>query len=400
MRIKSTVVYEYCEEGFKSGSSILVFQGGARASKTYNILIWLISNALKRWNNEIIDIGRKTFPSLRASIMFDFFEILKKNNLYYEQLHDKTNHNYKIGSNTFRFFSVDQETKVRGSKRSFLFMNEANEFSYDDFKQLNMRTTKLTILDYNPSDEFHWIYDNILNREDCKFYKTTFLDNPFLPKRIIDEIKAYKKIDPNYWRIYGLGEKGISGTTIFPHWQYADKPFDEYEGELLYGQDYGFNDPTTLVRVKYHKKGIVIDELLYKSELTSDMIVNELIKLKDKGLIKFTDKIVGDSARPEIIKDIYKAGFNIFSAKKGKDSVLRDINFLKKHPLYITKESVNLIKEVKSYKWKVDKNGKILDEPVDVSNHILDGIRYALEDYSAENSGKVLMLDGSDNAFF
>jgi phage terminase large subunit len=333
---------------------------------------------LGEWNNIIVDIGRKTFPSLRASVMFDFFEILNKYGLYEEKYHDRSNHTYHLSGNIFRFFSVDQEQKVRGMKRDYLFLNEANEFTYDDFRQLNMRTNKMTILDYNPSDEYHWIYDSVLIRTDCKFYKSTFEDNPFLDKRIKKEIMAYKDTDWNYWRIYGLGERGVSESSIFTSWEYLD----EYKGEGVetYGMDFGYNDPTTLVRVKYHKAGIIFDQLLYKSGLTSDLIVLELNNLVNIGKLKFTDLIFADNARPEIIEDIYKAGYNIRPVMKEKGSVLKGLDFMKKHKLFITKESVDMIKEFKSYKWKVDKNGKRIDEPVGVNDHLIDAGRYALND--------------------
>jgi len=378
MRLKTTCIYDYCEEAYLSGSAILVNQGGARAGKTYNILIWLISKSLSNWNNQIIDIGRKTFPSLRASVMFDFFEILHKCGLYNELHHDRSNHIYHLNGNIFRFFSVDQEQKVRGMKRDYLFLNEANEFNYEDFKQLNMRTNKMTILDYNPSDSFHWLYDHVLTRKDCKFYKTTFRDNPFLDSRIKNEILAYKETDYNYWLIYGMGERGISESSIFTSWDYTDDY--EWEGVETFGLDFGYNDPTAMGRVKYHKKGIVFDELLYKCNLTSDLIVLELDKLVEQGKLKKTDLIFADSARPEIIEEIYRAGYNIHSVKKEKGSVLQGINFIKMHKLLITKDSVNGIKEVKNYKWKVDKNGVRLDEPVGVQDHLIDVIRYALSD--------------------
>lgn len=381
MNIKTTVVYRYMEESYQKGFPVVVHQGSSRSSKTYNILIWLIVKCFTEWDNEIVDIGRKSFPSLRSSVMYDFFEIVNKMGVYDFSAHDKTNHTYRIRNNIVRFFSVDQETKVRGSKRSFLFLNEANEFKHDDFKQLNQRTTKMTILDYNPSDSTHWIYDDVLERDDVAFFKTTFRDNPFLAKRVRDEIWGYKDKDPNYWRIYGLGERGVSEATIFSHWGTC-KEYDA-EGQEFYGMDFGFNDPTTLVRVKYHEKGIVVDELLYKSHLTSDDIIRELNKLKSDKKLSDTSTIYADSARPEIIIDIKRAGYNIHAVQKEKGSILRGINFIKRHKIDLTVDSVNLIKEMKNYKWKVDKDGKVLDEPVDLLDHTIDATRYALDRVSS-----------------
>lgn len=380
-------MFQHLEESHKK-KSIIVEQGGSRSGKTYNILIWLIVHSFVDWENEVIDIFRKSFPSLRTSVMYDFFKILKDYNLYSEENHNKTEHTYSIGSNLVRFGSVDQEQKVRGSGRSYLFLNEANELNEDDFKQLNQRTSKLTILDYNPSDEFHWIYDKVIPKEGTAFYQTTYLDNFFLPERIKKEIEAYQGIDENYWRIYGLGERGISEATIFKNWNITKKKFEDFEGQTFFGMDFGFNDPTTLIRTKYHKKEVFFDELLYKAGLTSDTIVLELDKLREKGILSYEDVIYADNSRPEIIEEIANAGYNIFSVKKGKGSILRGINFMKLHKIYISEESTNLLKEFKSYKWKVNKEGQILDEPVDLNDHAIDGARYSLsEKYNNQEFG-------------
>ncbi len=381
LKIQTTKVYDDCETAYNQNYPVMIEEGGSRSSKTYNILIWLIQKSLSDWDNKIIDICRKAFPSVRDTVMFDFFEILRRYNLYSENNHNKTENIYKIGNNIFRFFGLDQEQKVRGRKRNIIFINEANELNPDDYKQLNQRTEELTIIDYNPSTEFGWYYD-IQTQDEVIVFHSTYKDNPFLPERIRKSIEAYKETDENYWRVFGLGIRGVSKTTIFSNWSLVDE--FKGEGELLYGMDFGFNNETALVRVLYHPKGIIVDELLYKSELTSDLMIEELNKLRDSGLITYADTITGDSARPEVIQDIFKADYNIKGTRKGKDSVLRNINFLKKHKLYVTKRSINLIKELKSYKWKSDKDNRILDQPVKLNDHLIDALFYALEDKANE----------------
>lgn len=382
--IKTTKVYRMNEEAVANKKSIIIHQGGSRSSKTYNILIWLIVHSLVDWQKETIDIFRKTFPSLRTSVMHDFFKILKENGLYDEENHNKTESTYSIGTNLFRFGSVDQETRVRGAGRSYLFLNEANEFNEDEFKQLNQRTTKLTIIDYNPSDEFHWIYDKLIPREDCAFYQTTYKDNPFIPERVRKEIEEYKNLDENYWRIYGLGERGISETTIYTHWKFYEKEFKEAEGEELFGLDFGFNHPTALIKVKYCEpaREIIAQQLIYKSGHTTETLIEEMKNLVKEGKIKYSDKIIADNSRPEMISALYKEGFNIHPSKKGDGSVLRGINFIKINKLFVTKDSIDLIKELKSYKWKVDKNGIRQDDPVGINDDCCDALRYSLEDKS------------------
>lgn len=399
MKFKSTVVYETLEDFYSQGKTSIWAQGGTRSGKTYNILFWLISKASKEWTQIaaqtgeefVIDIVRDTMTSLRISAMFDFFQILERLGWYIPQMHNKSQNTYKLGNCLFRFFGSDEDQKVRGPGRDVLFVNEINGMKKKTFQQLNQRTKRLLIADYNPADEECWVYDWIdEEKEESKgFFITTFRDNPFLPDRIRSEIYRYKETDFNYWRIYGLGQRGVAEATIYRNWHYAvnrqgkEIPFDSFEGRKTFGLDFGFNDPTVLIRVRYHERGgILMDQLLYKRELTSEDIIVELDKLREKGVLDYDDEIIADSSRPEIINDIKRAGYNIHPAKKEKGSVLRGINFIKKSRIFITKSSTESIKEIRGYKWKVDKDDKVLDTPVDLNDHSCDALRYALERYS------------------
>ena len=135
--------------------------------------------------------------------MRDFITILKQYGLYREEHHNKSNSEYKLNKNLIEFISVDQPQKIRGRKRDILFINEANELDFEDWQQLVFRTQEKIVLDYNPSDEYHWIYDKVLVREDVEFYKTTYLDNPFLERSIVKEIELLRETDEQYWQNYG-----------------------------------------------------------------------------------------------------------------------------------------------------------------------------------------------------
>lgn len=373
-KIQANIVFKHLQD-LKPETSILIEQGGSRSGKTYNILNYLIAMCVTTWDDKVIDIVRKSFPSLRQSVMFDFIEILTKNGLYSEKNHNKTENIYRIGSNKFRFFSCDEPQKMRGPGRDILFCNEANELKLEDFRQLNMRTKELTIIDFNPSEEFHWIYDHLLIRNDVEFYVTTFEDNPFLPDRIKNEILRYKDTDENYWRIYGLGQRGISQTSIFTNWDLIDSLPEG--GSIYYGLDFGYNHPTSLIKTVIIDGNVYSQELLYKSYLTVDDLIREL---KNLGLGN-SETIYGDCARPEMIEEIYRAGFNIHPTKKGPNSVKDGIDVLKRHNLFITKDSINLLKEIKSYKWKVDKNENVLDEPVKLNDDAVDALRYSINEF-------------------
>ena len=354
-------------------SKIQVHQGGTRSGKTYSILTALIELCHKN-SGLVITICRKTFPALRATAMRDFFEILNKEEIYNPDLHNKSDATYQLWGNMVEFISIDQPQKVRGRKRDVLFINEANEINLEDWRQLLLRTTGRVLIDYNPSDEFHWIYEEVIPREDAEFFRTTYKDNPFLPESVVMEIERFKTADENFWKVYGLGERGTAQSTIFTHWTEINQIPNEYK-LLNIGLDFGYtNDPTAIVRVYTDGHGFAVDELCYATRLTN----SDISKVLRDNEVHRSDVVICDSAEPKSIDEIHAHGFNTHGARKGKDSVKNGIQFLHSRPLLITARSVNLIRELRNYKWKEDKNGKQLNEPVDNFNHAIDAMRYAI----------------------
>jgi phage terminase large subunit len=243
---------------------------------------------------------------------------------------------------------------------------------WEDWQQLIFRTTGKIIIDYNPSDEFHWIYEKVKTREDADFYITTYKDNPFLEPEIIAEIERLKYTDENYWKVYGLGQVGAAKSLIFTI-NLTDAIPDNAR-LLSYGMDFGYtNDPTTLVGVYLYDTNLYIDELLYRTNMTNQDIAKELDRLG----IGRRDEIYADSSEPKSIEEIYRMGWNIKPATKGQGSVNIGIDMLKRYAINVTKRSTNSIKEFRNYKWKEDKNGNVLNEPVDFFNHSIDACRYA-----------------------
>ena len=378
--IKTNIVWRHLSN---SNKRIIIEQGGTRSGKTYNILMWIIFNYCAKNKGKIITICRKTYPALRATAMRDFFEILKENELYNESSHNKSSSEFQFKGNTIEFISLDKPTKIRGRKRDLLYINEANEITFEDWQQLIFRTTGRIILDYNPSDEFHFIYDKIKPREDADFFITTYKNNKFLSEDIIAEIERLKDIDDNYWKVYGLGEVGTSKSIIFRIQDCAEVP--DTATFLSYGMDFGFtNDPTTLVGIWKQGDDLYLKEFLYKTGLTNRDIDNHLRLL---GVER--KEIFADSAEPKSIEELYRMGWNIKPATKGQGSINIGIDMMKRYRLNITRDSLNMIKEFKNYKWAEDKNGVVLNTPVDMFNHTIDAVRYGLYDKLARpNYGK------------
>ncbi|QDP61379.1 MAG: putative terminase large subunit [Prokaryotic dsDNA virus sp.] len=379
MKIKTNVVFEHLS---KSNAKIIVEQGGTRSGKTYNILLWLLLNYCSQNNNKTITVVRKTFPAVRGTVMRDFFEILKNNNIYYEELHLKTTHEYFINTNRIEFISLDQPTKIRGRKRDVLFINECNELNFEDWQQLIFRTTEKIIIDYNPSDEFHWIYDKVLTRDDVEFFKTTYKDNPFLEDVVVKEIERLQNIDDNYWRVYGLGERGQNRSLIFNFNTIKEIP--PTAKLISKGLDFGYtNDPTALVETYTEGDNMYINELLYRTGMTNQDIAREFSKLN----LDRRDEIWADSAEPKSIEEIYRLGFNIKPTAKG--SVNIGIDIIRRYKLYVTERSINLIKELRNYKYIEDKNGQLTNKPIDAFNHATDAARYSVVNrLSRPNYGK------------
>ena len=369
MGIKISTIRVF-EDLINTDKRICVFQGSSRASKTYNILIYWVYRLLQE-NNKTLSIVRKTLPALKGSVLRDLKEILINFDVYDPNKWHSSDGYYQLGSNMIEWFSVDDETKLRGRKRDYLFMNEATEISEEEYTQLILRTSDRVVIDLNPSLWNSWIYD--LEGKDDVFYTIiTYTDNPFLSKIQIKEIEKLQFRDQNLWRVFGLGQKGVPTRVVFNHQQVCDEiPID---AKLLgYGIDFGWSDPNTLIAVYKQDENIYCDELLYLRHTT---LPDFIYKIKDLE-INLRDDFICDSQKPEAIEEMRRNGINSKSVKKG--TILHGIDLIKRHNLFVTPTSINLINELNSYIWKQDKNLKNLDEPIDNFNHCIDPIRYILE---------------------
>lgn len=368
MKIKVNKVYGHLK---RSTKKIVVEQGGTRSGKTYNILLWIIFHYCSKNHDKTITIARKTFPAVRSSVMRDFFDILKQVDLYREENHNKSSHEYLLNGNRVEFISMDQPQKIRGRKRDLAFLNEANELNYEDWQQIIFRTNGRIIIDYNPSDTFHWIYDRVIPRDDADFFQTTYRDNPFLDPTIVAEIERLKETDEHYWRVYGLGERGTNRAQIFQFTTIQQIPEDAKF--LSYGMDFGFtNDPSALVACYQKGNDLYFEEKIYSTGMTNQDLAHKFTEI---GIGRY-DEIFADSAEPKSIEELHRMGFNVKPTQKGADSINAGIDMLKRYKLHII--GSNLMKEMENYKWLEDKNGNLLNRPEDKYNHAIDALRYGV----------------------
>lgn len=372
MTIQTTRVYAEIQSAIDSGYTTVSLQGSSRSSKTYNTLIWLIIRCLARAGTRL-SIVRKTRPAIVGSVFIDFKEILLNMGLWSEKQLNKTEFVYRFTNGSWvDFFATDDEQKLRGRKRDLLFVNEANELSYLEWQQLKMRTTQISILDYNPSfSEEHWI--NMVNEDERTYhFISTYKDNPFLEQTIIDEIESLQYKNQSLWQVYGLGLRSMVEGRIFKDIYYTEQ-IPETAKRRWYGVDFGFtNDPTAIVEVATDGDKLYIDEIAYRTGMLSGDIIRTFKEQPERL------KIVAESADPRLIEEIYRAGLNIHPVKKFSGSVDAGIQKMLQYKLYITKRSHNVDKEVHNYTYRQDKEGKWLNEPIDAYNHAMDAVRYVV----------------------
>jgi len=378
MKIKSTKIFQKNWEALNSENRFVVNQGGSRSSKTYSlcqlIIVWCLQNP-----NKVVSIVRKTFPALRATVMRDFFEIMKDLEIYDKSSHNMSENIYKFPNGSIvEFFSVDDEQKIRGRKRDLGWCNEANELWFEDFQQLNMRTESKMIFDYNPSDSASWLYE--LPKDETTIIKSTYKDNPFLPESIKRQIEDLKRTDEALYQIYALGERAISKQNIYSNWTFIDERPLRFQSFVM-GLDFGYNHPTALVKVWHNEKDLYIEPIIYESYLTTSLLIQ---KMQDLGIDQNTD-ILADYSRPEIIAELQVAGYNVNNANK---EVKKGIDDVKTFGIYC-KNDPNMKREYDNYKWK-KVGDNIIDEPVKMFDDAMDAIRYATrfvkEQYYTDNS--------------
>lgn len=348
---------------------VIANQGSTRSTKTYSIS-QLLALYIPHRENKRISIVSPSLPHLKRGARHDFLEIMDNAGVYSDDHFNKTDniYHYPQTGASVEFFGVDEPGKVRGPGRDILYVNEANLLSFSIYKQLALRTKEIIFLDFNPADETSWVYD-VGDAEGNILIHSTYKDNPFLSKEQREEIESLQHADENLWKVFGLGLRGTSSETIYTHWKQVDEMPNR--GEKIYGQDFGYNVPSALCDIEIYEGGIYVDQLLYETKLTTGDLIERYKNLE----ISNTREIYCDNAEPKTIEELCRANYNAIPADK---DVTEGIRKVKSMPLYITKRSVDVIKEIKSYKWKTDKDGKVQDEPVKFNDHSMDAIRYGV----------------------
>lgn len=374
MQMNVTPVFRANKEAFESYKHrVISNQGSTRSSKTYSICQLLPLIALQQ--RKSITVCSPSLPHLKRGAMRDMISIMQKMGIYKETYHNKTDNVYRFPTGSYiEFFGAEEGNRLRGPGRDILYINEANLISLDSYRQLSWRTKDTIFIDFNPADEFSWVYDVSDDPKNLLIHSTYKNNLANLTPEQIADIESLKDADENLWKVYGLGLRGTSSETIYTHWKITDH-FPEVN-DWCYGLDFGFNHPNALIKVGFDDRAVYWDEIIYESKMTTDDLI---YAMKTLGVVK-SRSMYCDHARPETIEELRRAGFN---AKPADKSVIDGINCVKAKPLYITKASTNTIKEARSYKWMVDKDGIVKDkEPVKFKDDAMDAGRYGTYTHS------------------
>lgn len=415
--------FEKSEAQEKQG---FVLEGGSGSAKTYDIIQFLMYYCeINRDKGKDILIFRQTYADLKKTVLKDFIKILKMYKMYDVKKHTRSHpQSYDLFGNVIFFTGLDGMGS-HGERHDVIWGNEGMELSFEDFKQLNQRCNEFFVIDYNPSFTEHWIFNNIIPRKDTKFFRSTQLDNPFLPSGQRQEILAYEPWEsgsyhvegdsiihqgeaisknnqppPNIdnieqgtaeeymWKVYGLGLRGAMEGQIFKNVKYIDS-FPDLA--YTYGLDYGFTtDPSALTKFAKEGRNIYIELICYEPTETSNDLSNMMTALGVSRYVPITadssDRFVSErKGVTKMTSELFDIGWEISKVSKTK-SVMFWLLEMKDCKIHIVKnhlyEKAKI--EVENYKMK-EVNGILINQPEDKHNHMWDSARYAFMNHDFTN---------------
>jgi phage terminase large subunit len=365
-----------------------IFYGGAGSGKSRFV-------AQKKIIQHMRDRGRKTLVvrkvgrTIRESAFAELKTVIYQYDLspYFRVPRGKTDFDI-LGpnDNQFVFTGLDDVEKLKSIVGiTDVWIEEASEITEEDFNQLDLRLRgktaypKQITLTFNPISALSWLKRRFFDQPDDKTstLKTTYKDNRFLDDEYIQVLESLKDKDYTYYQIYTLGNWGVLGNLVYGNYVVEDFPQDDGSYSSVYaGVDFGFNDPSAIIKIGWKDDELYILDELYRKGMTNAELIQEI---EDSGVITRGHHLVADSAEPDRIKEFRTRGYDIHPAEKGKDSVRFGIDWIKRHKIHIHPRCQNFVNEIQSYKYREDKDGNVLEEPVDMNNHLMDAMRYALE---------------------
>ena len=380
IRLKMTITAKRTRKAILTGYPVIINTGGSRSGKTFGIMQNIILLCIEKPGLRVSAVSR-SLPHIKKGCFRDFQQIMTGPMLQLGEMR-WTDHVFNFHNGSYiEFIGLEDPDKAHGPGRDILFINEANFVPLPVYQQLAMRTKGTILLDLNPSEFNSWVYDIADNPKNKQIHSTYEDNRDNLSPAQIEFIESYKNLpDPFLWHVYGLGQRGAPEELIYRGWQLVDSL--PGKGSIAYGLDFGFNHPTALIQVELYDGCYYAKETLYKSGLTKPDLTEQM-----KSLVPAGATIYADSAEPDSIEELYRQGFNIMPSNK---DVWNGIMTIKGKRLFVTRDSTNLISELQSYRWKKDKNGNILEEPVKDLDDACDALRYCI--HTQESAYKINFL--------
>ncbi|KAF0128028.1 MAG: phage terminase large subunit [Bacteroidetes bacterium] len=370
--IRYGYIFEQTEKAFSQGKKLIIHKGGTGSGKTYDLMLFLVVFVAMRQKGKVITVVSESKPHLDIGAIRIAQKILMDLGLSDQVVFNSTRAIFTFPTQSvIEFFSADRIEKALGARRYMLYGNEINTLKFDVWDEL-ARRSEFVIGDFNPTAEF-WLEKFLAYYGEHVIIKSNYLNNPFLPEEERKRIELRANLDANFKRTHVDVEYGSLEGLIFDNWKQVDEMPKDLDWELR-GMDFGFtNDPTALVRVGFKDGELWLDE----EEYSTGLLASDIARLLGKLGLTSQDEVIADN-KPETIFELRRAGYNVKAAYKPAGSIVAGIDSMKRYRLNVTKRSLNLIRELRNYMWKLDSSGKALNEPIDKFNHAIDAVRYAV----------------------
>lgn len=381
-----------------------VVKGSRASKKSKTTALWYIYNLVKYKNSNLL-VVRKTYRTLKDSCFTELKWAISslKLNEFFKINYSPLEITYTPTGQKIYFRGLDDPLKITSitvdvGNLCWLWLEEAYEIN--DETHFNMLDEsirgvvpddlfKQITITLNPWNEHHWIkkkFFDVTDGDDILAITTNYLINEWLDDADLRVFENMKINNPRRYQVAGLGNWGVSEGLVFENWQELDFDINNIKSretiKSVFGLDFGYtNDPTALFcgLVDEKSKLLYVFDELYKKALINQEIYNLVAQ---NGYNK--ERIVADSAEPKSIEELRQYGlYRIQKARKGKDSVLNGINKIQSYNIIIHPRCVNFITEISSYTFDTDKNGRTLNKPIDDYNHLMDAMRYAMEDINS-----------------
>ncbi len=378
----------FLRKSFKEGKRGAVLEGSSRSGKTWSsvdFVFWLSRHKQKY----TINIIKETYNSFKTTLYEDFNRRFEMLNLASPFDGVKEISSFWMDKMKINLIGADKSSTKHGVGADFVWFNEMLDVQKSVFDQSEMRCRHFWWCDYNPKVTDHWVYDQVCQRDDVAFLKTTFLDNPFISSMEKNKILSYEDIPRNrlngtvdkyMWEVYGLGKRCARQGIIFPNVIWEDK-FPDNQDYVVYGMDFGYtNHPTCIGRCCIIGMDLYAECLLYQPTETF-----EVLKPLYDAIVDPNCYCGADSADPGMIRKFRDSGYNVFGVRKYPGSVKNGIDTLKGYRIHLVRNK-DVRKEQENYVWQ-EINGILTNEPEDKHNHFFDQLRYSISMFRRAQTG-------------